>query len=334
LPTEIVITPQGQVVDMIRGRVEATQFVSRLNQIASARQHSTGQIARAPANIPSRPYDRPAAGQPVANNQLPGSNTYSDDRYADYYSRNPGAQGNQPPMSATTAPRDPVQPSPATISPPYALQQPAMGPELSGPSLTQASAASSAQVQNFTPPPAANVPQQAMANQSQPAMANMAQQSPSSYNPISPPPAANTAQQVASASNPTSPSPAANAALCMDGYCPVTLAEKQQWISGDRRYGAIHRGRTYLFTGAEEQRRFFADPDRYAPVISGNDIVQAMERGQAVPGMREHGVSYNGHIFLFADEAALQKFSSNPTYYANQAMEAIQVNAHTAQQMR
>ena len=120
----------------------------------------------------------------------------------------------------------------------------------------------------------------------------------------------------------------------MDGYCPVTLAEKQQWVVGDRRWGAIHRGRTYLFTGSEEQRRFFADPDRYAPVLSGNDIVQAVEKGQTVPGMREHGVSYNGHIFLFADEPALQKFSINPAYYANKELEAIQVNAHTAQQMR
>ena len=44
-----------------------------------------------------------------------------------------------------------------------------------------------------------------------------------------------------------------------------------------------------------------------------------MDKGQAVPGMREHGVVYNGHIFLFADEAALAKFSKNPAYYADQA---------------
>jgi protein disulfide-isomerase len=332
LPTDVIITPQGQIVDQIRGRAEATQYVVRLNRIASARQQSTGQIAQVPANIPARPSDRPAAVQPMVNNQSAGGNSLSDDRYADYYRRNPGDQRDQPSLSAATNPRGPVQSSPATISPPYAQQQPAAGPELSGPSLTQTPAASSPQVHNFAPPPVANIPQQAMANLPQPAAANSAQQAPISLNPTAPPPA-NTAQQVPSA-NTSSPPPSANPAFCMDGYCPVTLAEKQQWAMGDRRWGMIHRGRTYLFTGSEEQRRFFADPDRYAPVLSGNDIVQAIEKGQTVPGMREHGVSYNGHIFLFADEATLQKFSTNPTYYANQALEAIQVNAHTAQQMR
>jgi YHS domain-containing protein len=122
--------------------------------------------------------------------------------------------------------------------------------------------------------------------------------------------------------------------LALDGYCPITLVEKQQWVKGDTRWGATHRGRTYLFAGSEEQQRFLADPDRYAPMISGNDVVQALEKGKAVPGMREHGVSYNGHIFLFADEASLQKFTTNPTYYSNRALEATIANSNTAQQMR
>jgi YHS domain-containing protein len=120
----------------------------------------------------------------------------------------------------------------------------------------------------------------------------------------------------------------------LDGFCPVSLTEKQQWIPGDRRWGAIHRGRTYLFVSAEEQRRFFTDPDRYAPVNSGNDIVHTVENGQSVPGLREHGVFYSNHVFLFADEIALEKFSKNPAYYANQALEAIQASNHTMQQLR
>ena len=59
-----------------------------------------------------------------------------------------------------------------------------------------------------------------------------------------------------------------------------------------------------------------------------------MEKSQIVPGMREHGVFYNGHIFLFADESALEKFSRNPAFYANQALEAIQTSAHSVPQLR
>ena len=97
---------------------------------------------------------------------------------------------------------------------------------------------------------------------------------------------------------------------------------------GDRRWGAVHRGRTYLFTGPEEQRRFFADPDRYAPAISGNDVVLAAEQGQPVPGMREHGVFFGNHVYLFASEATLDKFARNPNLYANQTLGAVRTGAN------
>ena len=52
-------------------------------------------------------------------------------------------------------------------------------------------------------------------------------------------------------------------ALGLDGYCPVTLADQKKWQVGDRRYGVIHRGRTYLFAGPVEQQKFLANPDHY-----------------------------------------------------------------------
>ena len=351
LPTDVVITPQGQVVDMIRGRTEAIQYVVRLNQLASARKTSAGQIAPVPANIPARTLDRPVAEQSAGGNQSAKRNSPADDRYADYYRRGQSDQGDQPLLSAATVSRE-MNPNPATISPPYGQQQPAIGSELSGPSLGPTSSTSGQQVQNSAMPQMGNPSQQVIGNPSLQNAANMAGQAPPISNQFVPPPAAYTAQQagsamnsftpptpnatqqVATAKNITPPPSAGNPAMCLDGFCPVSLAEKQQWVLGDRRWGAIHRGRTYLFTGPDEQRRFFGDPDRYAPVISGNDIIQAIERGQTVPGIREHGVSFNGHVFLFADEASLEKFSKNPAYYANQALEAIQTSKHIGQQMR
>ena len=122
--------------------------------------------------------------------------------------------------------------------------------------------------------------------------------------------------------------PAINPPLGLDGYCPVVLSERQQWALGDRRWGAIHRGRTYLFTGPEEQRRFFTDPDRYAPAFSGNDVVLATEQGQPVPGSREHGVFFGNRVYLFSSEATLDKFARNPILYANQASGAVRTGAN------
>jgi YHS domain-containing protein len=132
-----------------------------------------------------------------------------------------------------------------------------------------------------------------------------------------------TARATASPSNAAAPG---NPPLGLEAYCPVTLVEKQQWTRGDKRYGAIHRGQTYLFAGPEEQRRFFTDPDRFAPMISGCDVVLAVEQGKSVPGLRAHGVYYANHVFLFADEASLSRFEKNPAYYANQALEALQAS--------
>ena len=94
--------------------------------------------------------------------------------------------------------------------------------------------------------------------------------------------------------------------LGLDGYCPVQLVEKEKWTRGDRRWGAIYEGRTYLFAGPEQQQRFLADPARYAPVNMGNDVVLMVDGRQTVAGRRAHGVYFDGHVYLFADEATLQ----------------------------
>ena len=121
----------------------------------------------------------------------------------------------------------------------------------------------------------------------------------------------------------------------LESFCPVSLCEKQKWVKGDRRWGAIHRGRTYLFVGPGEQQRFLANPDRYAPVAAGNDVVLAAEQGQIVPGMRQHGVFYQGRIYLFSSEASLQKFSANPNAYdANRSLEALRSGANPGPPVR
>jgi len=101
----------------------------------------------------------------------------------------------------------------------------------------------------------------------------------------------------------------------LDGYCSVQLVEKNRWVKGDRRYGVIHRGRTYLFSGPAEANQFYANPDRYAPVLAGSDIVLAVDHGLTVPGTREVGARYGDHIFLFAGEASYEKFSQDPDKY-------------------
>ena len=108
------------------------------------------------------------------------------------------------------------------------------------------------------------------------------------------------------------------------GYCSVTLVETKQWALGDKTYGVVHRGRTYLFLGPAEKEKFLGNPERYCPVFSGNDPVLAMDNQIVAPGRRETGVfGPDGRVYLFADEASLAKFNQNPKRYAAEAIQAM-----------
>ena len=121
-------------------------------------------------------------------------------------------------------------------------------------------------------------------------------------------------------------------AIALDGFCPVTLLEtvardpndRSAWKKGDKQFGAIHRGRTYLFTSAAQQQKFLANPDAFAPVLAGCDAVRFAERGEMVDGKRAYGlITPDRRIFLFADEAARNRFEQSPANYSNAIQQAL-----------
>ncbi len=222
---------------------------------------------------------------------------------ADARRRAAGAYAQIPanPAIGSAAPANPLRAGDAPMSPTYGAAQPAV-PVQPAAAPIQVSAA----VPSNMPAPIA----------APPASTTMLPASPAAANSRPTPP-----QEVPATGRPT---------LALDGYCPVRLVETGRWQKGDKAWGIIHRGRIYLFTGPEELRRFQANPDRYAPINSGNDVVLAVEVGRAVPGFREHGAQYDGHVYLFASEATLKKFESNPLFYSERALQAIRPAAQTA----
>jgi YHS domain-containing protein len=120
----------------------------------------------------------------------------------------------------------------------------------------------------------------------------------------------------AAAPGPETPDTYGSMPLGLEGYCPVTLAEKGQWAEGRAQWGARHRGRTYLFAGEDQQRAFLADPDRYSPALSGDDPVLAFESGTTSPGQRRYGVTYQSRMYLFSSPETRSRFAADPTRYA------------------
>jgi YHS domain-containing protein len=110
------------------------------------------------------------------------------------------------------------------------------------------------------------------------------------------------------------------------------LVGNWKWVLGNRQWGAVHRGRTYLFAGPQQQQQFMADPDRYAPMVSGNDAVLAVAQGQMVPGQRQFGATYGDRVYLFSSEATLAEFEKQPNRYADPLLQAMQAEARQASQ--
>jgi protein disulfide-isomerase len=123
--------------------------------------------------------------------------------------------------------------------------------------------------------------------------------------------------------------PAGTPPLAFDGFCPVTLKNERKWVRGAAQYGAIHRGRTFLFTGSAQQQQFLANPDAYSPVFSGLDPVKLLDENQTVDGSRQYGFEYRGAFYLFSSQATMEKFAATPDLYSagvRQAMNRLDGN--------
>jgi thiol-disulfide isomerase/thioredoxin/YHS domain-containing protein len=347
LPTTAITTPQGKLLDTIKGRTDAAVFAARLTQIAAtARQSGAPTYAQVPgtAQPPSavqKPVP-PTMNPPVAGamnppptgapSNLAGPMLGSNDRPAGAATTQPNngpAQGRY--TDYFRRPADSIAP----IAQPQSTQPMSTNPQ------TPVAYPLSAPAAGVTATSAATV--QPMGAAAGPSLGQAAMPSPAVQSGTQSPPLLAQQPNALGTGNAVAASPTAevsaglptlNPPLALDGFCPVMLAEKQQWTAGDRRWGAIHRGRTYLFSGPEAQRTFFKDPDRYSPAVSGNDVVLAAEQGQVVSGMREHGVFYGPRIYLFSSEATLEKFSRNPSLYANQTLGSLRNGAYAGQPLQ
>lgn len=229
----------------------------------------------------------------------------------------PSPAGTASWLGDTAQQTTPAPASPSTVQQPYALAPtPAPSPA--------AASAPAVATYGVTPPPPAS------ANEAGAAPGNTDAEKPKSSNAflaaIQRPFSFFSSTPKVEKAEPTTPPAVPNALkvdsygtmpLGMEGYCPVTLAEKGQWVEGRAQWGARHRGRTYLFASEAQQRAFLANPDRYAPALSGDDPVVAFDAGKSVPGQRRYGVTYQSRIYLFSSPETRTTFSANPQRYTS-----------------
>jgi protein disulfide-isomerase len=321
-PTDVIITPAGYVLQTMVSSQDPREYTQSLVRIAGQRrpgmqlasnatvgtqpvdqsgwgdntgqQNPSAQAQPQPQSAPgNQAWDANGWNQPAANPPQQGASQpqLQGDGWGNYGLEHTASYGSQYADQNTPPADDPrgyTQPQPQGAVNPYAA--PSNSPAGSAPTNNAAN--------NFQP------------SNLQPAQGN---------------PAANGG---AAPQGNSTPANANRPTLGLDGFCPVTMVDQGKWQRGDERFGIIHRGRLYLFASEAEKQRFWADPDRFAPMLSGNDPVEFVEHGRLVPGHRRHGVFYRNQIYLFVSEASLQAFWNNPQRYSDvsqQAMRRVQM---------
>lgn len=287
---------------------------------------------------PAAPLSNTAPASPVAASPTMGVSAATTgsryaapttgDRYAasgvgDRYAASP-----QVPATNAAMPTTPSMPPPA-VAPtmPAAINQPVIAS--TNPTTPPAIAATAAAAAPTTVAPAAVAPKPAM---TQPALAQSAplasappkpQPLTSNPAPTTTAPAAKSAAQAALLAR----IPAGSPPLALDGYCPVTVTDKMVWKQGDPQFGAVHKGRTYLFASAADQQKFLANPDKFSPIISGNDPVAIVEEGRIVSGNRDFGVFCGGQMVLFSSAENCNKYRADQKRYDAGLRQAMQSGA-------
>jgi YHS domain-containing protein/thiol-disulfide isomerase/thioredoxin len=363
VPTDIIITPDGQVVGQLISPPAPSAFVAEVSQVASRHLTRAGQAfahAAAAAPQPSAPphMNSAYANLPIAANTPAAALAATTVNASQGSAATSGTSGFTPPplgmppithnsQSQAAGIRGQLQPpadryvmntASSEVSSTIAPGGPIAAPPLK-PAPPAAVANRYATPPSIEPPTVPTAAAAQTANQfvnpyagtSPAGAAPVATTVPAIGGPLVGPqsrpsqsPVTPTASTTPKAGPPdVSKLPPGAPPLGFEGYCPVSMRNKWKWIAGDPRWGIVHRGRTYWFAGQQEQQQFWANADHYSPALSGIDPVLAIDHQQQVPGRREHSLDYDNLFYLFSSEATLQQFAASPERYATSVRQAM-----------
>ncbi len=102
------------------------------------------------------------------------------------------------------------------------------------------------------------------------------------------------------------------------GFCPVELRNSRDLVDSKKEYSAKFGVATYYFSSPEALAAFEANPARYAPAASGNDVVLLVNTGEEVTGGLDFSLWYHDRLYMFRSRETQQLFSRDPSRYADQ----------------
>ena len=108
----------------------------------------------------------------------------------------------------------------------------------------------------------------------------------------------------------------------LKNFCPVVLRDNADLADASDMFVSTFEGETYLLSSAEAKQSFDRNPQRYAPVFRGFDVVLFGNDGQTVKGSLDQAAWFGGRLYLFTSAESLQAFHRDPYRFARLAHEA------------
>ncbi len=111
----------------------------------------------------------------------------------------------------------------------------------------------------------------------------------------------------------------------LDGFCPVSLHEAllsgkadEAWQEGSAQFAVKHRSCIYWLKDEAQLQKFMEDPDKYAAVLSGFDLIAFLREGVLIPGKRDCGFIREGKLFLFSSKKNKDDFAARHQEYVSE----------------
>ena len=98
----------------------------------------------------------------------------------------------------------------------------------------------------------------------------------------------------------------------LEGFCPVLLHNKREWVAGNEAFMADYRGVRYLFSSESSREVFLKNPSTYAPQDLGCDAVVLTDTQRAVTGSIRFGAFFDQKLYLFQSPENRDQFKQNP----------------------
>lgn len=101
----------------------------------------------------------------------------------------------------------------------------------------------------------------------------------------------------------------------LKGFCAVTLKNQRQLAQARPEFKSEYQSKTYTFATAEAKLEFDSNPEKFAPVNKGTDIVCLADKKGEVEGSLQHAAWYKGRLYLFSSLETRDRFVMAPSQF-------------------